>query len=79
MTTIHAAPAASRIQVSDTSDPSVTPLQFAGLAAGLGGVLSTVLRPLVATTWNNPAFGLTHEDYNRLMVARRHLARVMRE
>jgi len=35
----------------------------------LGGVLWLVLRPLVATTWNNPTFGLTYEDYNRLMVA----------
>jgi len=40
-----------------------------GPAAIAGGVLWMVLRPLVATTWHNPNFGLTYEDYNRLMVA----------
>ena len=42
---------------------------WGGLAAIAGGVLWVMLRPLVATTWNNPTFGLTYEDYNRLVVA----------
>lgn len=44
-------------------------VRLAGPAAITGGVLWIMLRPLVATTWNNPTFGLTYEDYNRLMVA----------
>lgn len=46
-----------------------TLIRWAGLGAMLGGALWVVLRPLVATTWNNPTFGLTYEHYNRLMVA----------
>lgn len=48
---------------------SSTLVRLAGPAAIAGGVLWIVLRPLVATTWHNPTFGLTYEDYNRLMVA----------
>ena len=44
-------------------------VRLAGPAAITGGVLWIMLRPLVATTWNNPTFGFTYEDYNRLMVA----------
>ena len=40
-----------------------------GLAMMLGGVLWTALRPLVASAWGTPIFGLGYEDYNRLMVA----------
>ncbi len=40
-----------------------------GLAMMLGGVLWIALRPLVASTWGTPVFGLGYEDYNRLMVA----------
>ena len=40
-----------------------------GLAMMLGGVLWIALRPLVASAWGKPIFGLSYEDYNRLMVA----------
>ena len=40
-----------------------------GLATMLGGVLWIALRPLVASAWGTPVFGLSYEDYNRLMVA----------
>ncbi len=49
--------------------PVAQRIRLGGLAAVLGGVLWVVLRPLVGTTWDNPTFGLTYEDYNRLMVA----------
>lgn len=38
------------------------------MAAVLGGTVWLLLRPMVATTFARPAFGLAYEDFNRLML-----------